>query len=141
MMAKKKSLFQYSNNDPRFTEENVNILHDLTDKVFADIAKIVTTPLQLAAQVSGTVGGFGLAAKVAAGLVTGVASLLASIRDQKDYGHRRPSDDDLLFICLMAYEAERSGADTKTFISNVHANFTKLTGRKARVPSFLEVRA
>lgn len=142
MAAKKskKSSVQFSDNDPQYTEENVQVLHDLADKVFRDIAKIVGTPMQLAAQVSGVIGGFGLATKISAGLMTGVASLLATIRDKKDHGDQRPSDDDMLFICLMAYEAERKDADVDTYLSKVHENFFKLTGRKPRVPSFLEVK-
>lgn len=113
--------------------EAYSILNDLTAKASKDVRNALDTPLELAKEVAGITGMYGLGQKIGAQMMVGAGMMFAAMRDGKPSTN---TNDDLLWVCLMAYEAERDGATEKGFENRVQKMFMNITGHEHRVPDW-----
>jgi len=111
-------------------------LNDLTEKAVADVHRAISTPMDLAGEIAGSTGIFGIVQKLSSVLMSGASICFAGMRDNNKTDNH--NDDDLLWVVLMAYEAEKSNAyaSTEGFVERVQENFMKIRGYPHKIPDW-----
>lgn len=115
---------------------DLGVLSDLTKKAAEDIRRVLNTPMELASEISGAIGMFGLLQKISSQLLVGSGLMFQAMRDGLERANEKIENDDLLWVCLMAYEAEKEDADAEGFIGRVQGHFKRLTGRECDLPNW-----
>lgn len=128
------------------TEAEKQMLADLTEKVVRDVHKALELTLPLVADEFGPVGIFAVTQKVMCVFAMGAAMAFTALQHPNDNetlkakigakdGKHKTVDDDLLFVCLLAYTAE-SGRNTgeKDAVDRAIAMFQEVRGYAPNKP-------
>ena len=113
------------------TKEEVQVVHDLVNKMTVDMLKSINTSMSLVGEAAGASGIAYAAGQLAAGLIVGATCCLNDARG-KDSGSK-PSDDDYLY-CGLVVTADNI-ADEPSLVTDLASEwFTKITGCPPDLP-------
>lgn len=118
------------------TAEETAILGDLVKKATDDTLKALSTTVDLAGDTAGLAGVFLVVQKIGQSFMQGSALTLGAIRKvmkgQMPPDKSKTNEDDLLFVCLLAFTAKAGHKDS---IDLSMAMFHKLKGYRYDLPS------
>lgn len=118
------------------TSEETAILADLVKKAGDDTLKAMSTTVDLAGDTAGLAGVFLVVQKVGQSFMQGSALTLGAIRKvmkgQTPPDKTKLEEEDLLFVCLLAFCAENGHKDS---MDRAMMMFHKLKGYKYDLPS------
>lgn len=118
------------------TPEQSQIIRDLQNKVVDDVARVMSTTLDLAMDVAGVAGAINLQLRTMQYCLTGAAMLsygplACSKSDPDELMANEDYRDTIMLLCLLAASTRSKSHDT---VADAFAEaqdwFTKLTGRK-----------
>jgi ADP-ribosylglycohydrolase len=114
-------------------EKIYKTLDDIVGQAGMDVRDALDSSVEAAKAAAGITGMYGLMQKITSQMMVGCGMLFAAMRDSK---HGTATDDDLLWACLMAYEAERKDAHEDGFEERVQQMFKSITGRYHKIPEW-----